>query len=158
MRCEQLEVVIELGAGAELAVQALVARDHAAAVADRDLARADPRADLQPGQRDRDRVAVLADRDQRLRVDARRRGLGRVERLGGQRAQQRPLARPRLADRPGAPDDPPAQVRLAAGEQQRVELGEVGDRRDRDEVVAAEAADLALDAALLVRALAGPAW
>jgi hypothetical protein len=39
--------VIELGARAELAVQALVVRDLATAVADRDLARADARADLQ---------------------------------------------------------------------------------------------------------------
>ena len=39
---EQLEVVIELGAGAVLAVQPLMARDLTAAVVDRDLARADP--------------------------------------------------------------------------------------------------------------------
>ena len=36
-------------------------------------------AHAQPDQRDRDRVAVLADRDQRLRVDARRGLLGRLE-------------------------------------------------------------------------------
>ena len=106
-----------------------------------------------PARHDRDRVTVLADRDQRLGVHARRRGLGRVERLAGQRAQPRALGRPRLADRLAASDDPPAQVRLAAREQQRVELGQVRDRRDGDQVVAAEAPDLALDATLLVRAL-----
>ena len=110
--------------------------------------------DPQPGQRDRDRVAVLADRDQRLRVDARRRGLGRVERLGGQRAQQRPLAAP-------TPRRPSRRARRSAARRSASQPASssalsspsVGDRRDRDEVVAAEAADLALDAALLVRAL-----
>jgi hypothetical protein len=53
---QQLEVVVELRAGAEAAVQPLVARDLPAAVTDRDLARADTRADPQPGQGDRDRV------------------------------------------------------------------------------------------------------
>jgi len=74
------------------------------------LARADPGGDAQSGERDRHRVAVLADRDQRLGVDARRRGLSGVERLARQRAQQRPLGRPRLADRLAAPDDPPGEV------------------------------------------------
>jgi hypothetical protein len=78
---EQLEVVIEPRRGPEAPVQPFVTRDRPAGVADRDLARADPSADLQAGQRDRDRVAVLADRDQRLRIHARRRGLGCVERL-----------------------------------------------------------------------------
>jgi hypothetical protein len=124
--------------------------DLAATVVDRDLPGADARADPQARQRDRNRVAVLADRDQRLGVHARCRRLRRVERLGGQRKQQRPLAGPRLTDRPRAPVDPPVEVALAAGEQQRVELGQVRDLRDGDEVVAAMAADLALDAALLV--------
>ena len=69
----------------------------------------------------------------------------------GQRAQQRPFLSPCLADGHPAPDDLPAQVRLAAREQQRVELREVRDRRDGDEVVAAKAPDLALDAALRLR-------
>ena len=148
---EQLEVVIELGAGPELAVQPLVAGDLTAAVVDRDLPRADPGADLQPGERDRHRVAVLADRDQRLRIHPRGGGLARVERLGRQRAQQRPLGRPRLPDRHRPPVDPPAEILLAAGEQQRVQLGEVTQLRDRHQVVAAEAADFALHATLLVR-------
>jgi hypothetical protein len=49
-------------------------------------------------------------------------------------------------------DDPPPQVSFAAGQQQRVELGKARDHRDRDEIIAPEAPDLALDAALLVRA------
>ena len=146
--------MIELGAGGELAVQRSWRATDRAAVADRDLARADARGDLQPGERDRDRVAVLADRDQRLLIDPRRRGLGRVKRLRRQREQQRPLDRPRLADRRRRA----RSIRRARSGSQpasstRVELGEVRDARDRDEVVAAEAADLALDAALLVRAL-----
>src|SRR4051794_15243329 len=46
-----------------------------------------------------------------------------------------------------------AAVRFAAGQQQRVEPREARDRGDGDEVVAPEAADLTLDATLLVRAL-----
>jgi hypothetical protein len=42
--------VIELRARAVLAVQALVAGDQRAVVPERDLARADPRGDSQPGQ------------------------------------------------------------------------------------------------------------
>ena len=53
LACEQLEVVVELGAGAELAVDPFMAGDLLAAVVDRDLACTDPRADLQPGERDR---------------------------------------------------------------------------------------------------------
>ena len=102
--------MIELRARAEAADEALVARDLAPVVADRDLARADPRPDLQAGERDRDRVAVLAHGDERLLIDARRRGLARVERLAGQLAQQRPLLGPRRADRQRPPDDPPTEV------------------------------------------------
>ena len=46
---QQLEIVIKLRAGPELAVQAVMGGDDAAGVVDRDLPRADPRADLQPG-------------------------------------------------------------------------------------------------------------
>ncbi len=143
---EQLQVVVQLGAGAVAALEPLVASDDRAAVADRDLAGADPDADPQPRKADRDRVAVLAHRDERLRVHARRRRLGRVERVGGQRPQQRPLRRPRLPDRHRPPDDPPAQVSFAALKDERVQLGERRDGRHRHEVVAPEPADLALDA------------
>ncbi len=118
---------------------------------DHDLAGADLRGHAQPSQRDRDGVAVLADGDERLRVDTDCRGLRRVERLAGQRAQHRALPRELLSDRPGPPVDPPVKIGLAAGEQQPVERGDRPDRRDRDEVVAAVAPDLALNAALLMR-------
>jgi len=63
---KRLELVIQPRARAEAAVQPLMGRDLLAAVADRDSARADRRGDAQTGQRDRDAVAVLADRDKRL--------------------------------------------------------------------------------------------
>src|SRR6266498_3544433 len=56
-----------------------MAGDLAALVADHDLARADPGGDAQPDQRDRDRVAVLPDRDQRLLIDPRRQVPARVD-------------------------------------------------------------------------------
>jgi hypothetical protein len=150
---EQLEVVVKLGARAKAAVQALVDRDHLAAVVDRDLPGADARTDPQPGEGDRDRVAVLADGDQRLLIHPWCRRLARVERLRRQREQQRALRGPRLTDRPRAPVDPPAEILLAAGEQHLVELGEVREARDRDQVVAAMAANLALDTTLLMSSL-----
>ena len=67
--------------------------------------------------------------------------------------QQRPLGRPRLPDRHRTPLDSPLQVAFAALEDERVQLGEGRDRRDRDEMVAPETTDLTLDAALLVRPL-----
>ena len=51
------------------------------------------------------------------------------------------------------PGDPALEVALATGAQQLVQLGEAPNRRDRDEMAAAETPDLALDAALFMRAL-----
>jgi hypothetical protein len=70
--------VVEPGGGLKAPVQAWVAGDLASLVADHDLARADPGGDAQPDQADRHRVTVLPDRDQCLRVDARRGLLGRL--------------------------------------------------------------------------------
>ena len=137
---EQLQVVVELGGGLTAAAEALVAGD-------------DRRRDPQPDQADRDRVAVPADRDQSLGVDPGPGGLGAVEGLGRKRPQKRRLARERLADSLTTAADGAAEVGRAGGEEAGVQLGEVGELGDRDEVVAAEAADLALDAALLVGAL-----
>src|SRR3954454_6140148 len=130
-----------------------MAGDLATAVRDRDRPRADRRGDAQPNERDRDRVAVLTDRDQRLGVDARRDLLGRLQRLVGQRAQQRPFTPQRFADRVGVPGDPSREIVLAASAQPSVELSQRRDGGDRDEMAATEATDLALDAALLMRAL-----
>ena len=51
------------------------------------------------------------------------------------------------------PGDLTVEVSLATGAQPRVQLIETSNRGHRDEVAAAEAPDLALDAALFVRAL-----
>jgi hypothetical protein len=61
-------------------------------------------------------------------------------------------------DSRGSSGDHAGVVEQIAGGDQRVQLGQRGDGRDRDEVPAAEAADLALDPAFLVRSvLAGAA-
>ena len=107
-----------------------------------------------PGERDRDRVAVLANGHQRLAVDAHRRDLGAVERSGlGQRAQQRAFVGELVGDRRRPALDAPREVLLAGVTQHHVQLRHRPDRRNRNEMVAPEAPDLALDAALLVRAL-----
>jgi len=57
----------------------------------------------------------------------------------------------RLADRLAPAADRARQIRAARIGEALVELSEVSDVRDRDEVVAPEAADLALHATLLMR-------
>ena len=87
---------------------------------------------------------------QRLRVHPGRDGLARVVGLSRQREQQRPLCRPRLpnCDRPSI--DPAIEIALAAREQQRVELGEVHDTRNRDQMIPPAPANLALHTTLFV--------
>jgi hypothetical protein len=150
---QQLEVVVQPGADGEALDESLVPRDRLAVGDDLDLARADPGEHAPAGERDRHRVAVLAHRDERLAVDAHLRELVAVERLGGHGPQQRPLPGQRLADRLAAARDRAPEVGLAAGADQRLQLGQRGDLRHRHEVVAAEAPHLALDTALLVRTL-----
>src|SRR5208283_5375010 len=58
-----------------------------------------------------------------------------------------------LADGADPDPDPPAVLGLLRGGDPRVQLREGAHLRDRDQVVPAEVPDLALDAALLVRAL-----
>jgi len=122
-------------------------------VADHDLARTDPRRHPQADQGDRDRVAVLPDRHQRLRIHARRCLLGRLVLLEGQLAERPRLHSERLTDRLVAAGDPPREVGEASVLEQVVELLERAHLRNGDEMVAAEAADLALHAALLMGAL-----
>jgi len=154
---QQLEVVVEPGGGLVAGVQACVAGDLAAIVADHDLACADRRLHAQPDERDRYRVAVLPDRDQRLRIDARRRMLARVE-VDDRLLPQRPrLDCERLADRLGAAADPAAEVGEAAVLEQVVELLQGRYLRHRHQVRPPVAADLAFDAALLVRPYAAGA-
>jgi hypothetical protein len=76
-----------------------------------------------------------------------------LERLGRQRRQQGRLDGEHLPDgaRPGP--DAPGVVGDVPGIDQGVELGQRVDLGDRDEVIAAEPADLTFDAAFLVGAL-----
>ena len=145
--------MVQLRRGPELAVQPLVASDLPPVVTEDDLPGTDPSGDPQPREPDRQRVLVLADRRQRLAVDPRGRVLGRVERLGRQLPAARPTswpsASPTVSRRPA---DRALEILEARGSEPVVELGERGDLGHRHQVGAAEAADLALDAALLVRA------
>jgi hypothetical protein len=115
-----------------------------------DLRRADRRRDPQASERNRDRIPVLTDRDQRLAVDPDRRHLRAVKRRG-QRPQHRPLNAELLSDGDRPSRDPPAQIALACIDEQPVELPERPDARDRDQVVASQPADLTLHAALHIR-------
>ena len=128
-----------------------MAGDWLAVVRHHDLPGADLGQHPQPDQADRHRVAVLANRHHRLRIDPRARVLAGQRALRGQRSQQRPLARERVTDGAAMPGDLPPEIGLAAGQQPSVELGEAPHSRDGHEVPAAEAADLSLDPALLVR-------
>jgi hypothetical protein len=114
--------------------------------------RADLRQDAEPDKADGHRVPVLAHRDHRFRVDPGAGVLSGLRSLLGQRPQQRPFSGERFADRPATTGDLPSEIPLAAAQQPRVQLGEAAHRRDRDEVPAAEPADLALDPTLLMRA------
>jgi hypothetical protein len=53
-----------------------------------------------------------------------------------------------VSDRLATANDRASQVDLAASQDEPVELGQVGDLGHRDQMVAAEPADLSLDAAL----------
>jgi hypothetical protein len=75
-----------------------------------------------------------------------------LERLVRQRAQQRPLDRQELPDGPCPAADPPGLVIGVPGVDHRVERPDRLHLGNRDEVVAAEPADLPLDAAFLVGA------
>jgi hypothetical protein len=76
---------------------------------------------------------VLAHADARLVVDpARRQQPGRVERLGGQRQQVRPLCGEVLADGADAMADPAGVIGGVGGLQLLVELADGGDHGDGD--------------------------
>ncbi|MCT2544071.1 hypothetical protein N0O83_14690 [Streptomyces atratus] len=107
-------------------------------------------------QPDGDRVAVRADRDLPVAVDSRGEQPAGLERLLRQRHQQRLFEREVLGDGPGPGANPAGVVLPVPLLDHLVQLGERGDLGDRDEVVAAEVADLPLDAALLVGAF--DAW
>jgi hypothetical protein len=106
-----------------------------------------------PDQPGRHRVVTLADGDAGVAVDPRRQHQARLELPGRQRSQQGRLERVVLSDAHRAVADPTGVIDEVVADEQLVELGHRLDLRDRDEVVAAEPATLALHAALLVRAL-----
>ena len=90
--------------------ETLVGGDDLAVVPDRDLPRADLGADPHPDQAGGDRVAVLADRDQRLGVNAGARLLGGAVGLGGEVDEQPALALQHHSDRLTAADDRAVEV------------------------------------------------
>jgi hypothetical protein len=99
----------------------------------------------------------LPDRHHRLAVDPRRCPLARVVVHDRQRPQLPCLDPERFPDRLRAAADAPAEVGEATVLEQIVELAQRRHLRDRDEVRSPVAADLAFDAALLMRARAAGA-
>lgn len=147
-----LQVVVELKAGRAAGDEPFVPGDFLSAVVDHQLGGVQHDAHGPSDQADRHRVAVHPDTDLAVAVDPRSGEPARLERLLRQRRQQRLLGREVLADGSGPGPDSAGVVLLVPPVDHRVELGERVDFRDRDEVVAAEPADLALDSALLVGA------
>jgi hypothetical protein len=86
-------------------------------------------------------------------ASTRRGGLGRLELLDRQRPQYPHLRSERFAHALVAAGDPPLELGEAAVLEQIVELFQRADLRHRDEITAAEAAHLALDATLFVGTL-----
>ncbi len=106
-----------------------------------------------PDQPDRDRIAVVADRDLPVSVDPWREQPPGLERLIRQRPQQQLFEREVLRDRLGPGPDAAGIVLPVPLLDHLIQLGERGDLGDRNEVVAAEVADLSLDPAFLMGAL-----
>ena len=129
-----------------------MAGDDRGRIEDLDRGGRQPHRQPATGVAGRDRVVALPHRDPGPVVDPGLQQPGRVERLGRQRPQRRQLGGERGADRDRPAGDHPGLVKQVTGRDQRVQLGQRRDVRDRDEVTAPEPADLALDAALLVRA------
>ena len=131
---------------------ALVAGDHPA----RDGGGHGPAAEAhvhRPARAGRgDRVARATHRDARLTVGLRLQHDRGVEGFGGEGPQRGPLGLRHLADGGEPAGDVAGVVCTVCRLQQRVQLGQALDARDRHEVAAAEAPDLALHAALLMRA------
>ncbi len=150
---QDLEVVVQQQHGAALANRPGVPGDLDAAVEDHHLRRPERHPDPPADQPDGHRVLALPNRDAGVSVDPRRQGQTRVEAVGGQRSQQRPLKLEVGTDRAGAVLDPPGEVGLVSPLEPGIELAQGRDVGLRDEVVAPEPADLALHSALLMRSL-----
>lgn len=102
------------------------------------------------------RVAVGSDADLRVSIHAQTEQPTGLERLLRQRPQQRLFSGEVLAHRPRPRPDPPLVILRVPLLDQRVQLGQRRDLRDRDQVITAEVADLALHPALLVGTDAEP--
>ena len=100
---------------------------------------------------DRHRVGVRLHLDAAQAVHRREADLRQVEPFGGQRQQVRPLDQHRRADALLAPRDGARLIRLAGGQELRIQLLQVARLRHRHPVVPPEPPDLALHPALLVR-------
>jgi hypothetical protein len=146
--------VVELQRLGKPARQPLVAGDHLAARAELDPAGAKTHVDLLAGEPGGDRIEALPQRHPGLVVDSVwRQHARRLERRGLQRPQRGLLQRKVVADAGCPPGDVAAVIGQVSVGQVLVELGQRTHDRDGDQMAATEAADLALDAALLVRAV-----
>ena len=146
-----MEVVEHEHLGA-LARAALVAGDLAALGVHGERRAAEAHLHRAAGVGRGDRVARAAHRDARLAVGLRPQRDRRVVRLGGEGPERGPLGLRRLADGGEAAGDVAGVVCAVGCLELRVQLGHALHARNWHEVAAAEAADLALHAALLVRA------
>ncbi|MCY1649396.1 hypothetical protein OVA19_00990 [Streptomyces sp. SL203] len=149
---ESFQVVVQFESGAAFGDQPFVPGDFVSAVVDDQPGGVQHRSDVPADQPDRHRVAVGTDADLAVAVDPQGEEPARLEGLLRQRHQQRLLGREVLADRARTGPDPAGLVLLVPSVDHRAELGECRDLGHRDEVVAAEPADLPLDPALLVGA------
>jgi len=145
---QHLEVVVERQRLLALAGMAPVAGDDPALVEHLDAPGAEPDRDRPTGESRGYRVEAAAHPDAGLAVDRRGEHDGGVERLRRQRSEERLLGGECLTHRLPPSVDVSPVVRLVRHPEPRVELGEAHDLGHGHQVAPAEAADLALDAAL----------
>jgi hypothetical protein len=107
---QRLQVVVQIQAGTGLAGQPLMPGGLGAPVVDDQVRGMQQDPDPAADQPDRHRVLIGADRDLGEPVHRRGEPAARLERLGRQRPQQRPLDRKELPDRPRPAADPPGLV------------------------------------------------
>ncbi len=129
---------------------ATVDRHRRALVDDLDRPGPEPDMDLPTDQPGGHRVEAAPDPDPGLAVDLGGQRQRRVEGFGGQGPQGRALALEGLRHRLAATADAPRIVELVGGLEPGLQLLERRHLRDGHEVASAEAADVALDATLLV--------
>jgi hypothetical protein len=150
---EDLQVVVQGQVLGALVQRPVVGRDELAVGEGDDRPGAEPGGHPPADQPYRDRVVRLPHADPGLRVDpAGQRGRG-VEVVVRQRVQRGPLDLEHGPDRLRAGLDPAGVVRRVGRRRHLVQRGQRPHVRDRGQVPAPEPADLALDPALLMRAV-----